>query len=143
MQERSSFKSLCAIGATLAIVASLWAPRLSAAKPGGPVEITTSRPPAGMRTGDIAEITIRVRTMADLQRLEITVYVVEGLQLLSDPTPTVYENVKAEEVKNFTARVRLTDPKEGLLAIMAESVGLGGTRANDLKIGRASCRERV
>jgi len=111
-----------ALALTLPPVASSGTP------PSAPLKIAASRPPAAMNPGDVVETPITVTALADMPRLAITIYALDGITLLSGPVDTVYDNVKKDDAKTFTARVRL-DARQGSLAVMAEVVTAAGEKA--------------
>jgi hypothetical protein len=96
--------------------------------PSAPIKIEASRPPATMNPGDAVDTSITVTALADLPRLEITIYAVDGITLLSDAIHVVYDRANRNDAKQFTVRVRL-DEKQGSLAVLAEALTAGGEKA--------------
>ena len=88
---------------------------LAAKPPSAPVKVEYSRPPVS--TGEEATAVLTFRALADLDRLEVSVAVDEGIEIMSEPTRATFTNVRKGEGRNLSVTIRLTAPKEGVLAV--------------------------
>ena len=88
----------------------------TATLPSAPVRVEYARP-APLKQGEEATTVITFRALADVDRLEVSVARHKGLEVVSRPTSAVFSEVKKGEGRELAVTVRLTDSKEGLLAI--------------------------
>ena len=115
---RCSYQTIASwIVATLVV-----AQPLLTAKPSGPVHISASPSTLTMQTGDVVESTIELLALADLTRLEVSLSVIEGIEIVSGPTAVVFENVKKGEKHQVVVSIKLTAPRYGDLAVQYEAV---------------------
>jgi hypothetical protein len=116
--------------AALVIVALVVAHRpMQARRPSGPVQVTSSPDTSGMKTGDEVTSTIHLLALENLNRLEVTLSVVDGVEIVSGPTTAVFDDVKQDETRDIEVRVRLTGPKYGDVAIVYQALVGDKTRA--------------
>jgi hypothetical protein len=104
--------SLMLITAILAVAASAWA-----APETPPVRLEYSVP-ANVRTGDVVTTVITCRAVEDLDRLELDLTALEGLEIVSDARHPVFTGVKRGETRDVSVTVRLTGSKSGTLAVL-------------------------
>ena len=92
---------------------------LVAKPPSAPVRVEYSRPPVAQ--GEQATTVLTFRALADLDRLDVSVAVDEGIEILSEPTEATFTNVKKGEGRELSVTFRLTAPKEGILSVFFKS----------------------
>jgi hypothetical protein len=88
---------------------------LAAKPPSAPVKVEYTRP--SVAQGEQATAVLTFRALADLDRLDVSIAVDEGIEILSEPTEATFTNVKKGEGRDLTVTIRLTAPKEGFLSI--------------------------
>jgi hypothetical protein len=89
-----------------------------AAKPDRvPVALEFVPPRPDMKRGDVVETVIGFRALADLQQLEVSVYVDHGVEIVSAPAVLTFTDVKAGDAPQVNVRVRLTADEFGSLAV--------------------------
>ena len=104
--------------AALVILVSLAAVATLTATPDrAPIALELVPPRPDMKRGDVADTVIAFRALADLQRLEVSVYVAHGVEILSAPTGAVFSDVKTGDAPQLNVRVRLTAEEFGSLAV--------------------------
>jgi hypothetical protein len=100
---------------TAVLVAVVTGASLLAKPPSAPVRVEYTRP--SVSTGEEATAVLTFRALADLDRLTVSVAVDEGLEIVSRPTEATFTNVRKGEGRDLTVTIRLTAPKQGVLAV--------------------------
>jgi hypothetical protein len=106
---------------------------LRGAPSSAPISVEYSAPPP-MKTGDETNTVLGFHALADLQRLEVTVYSAGGVAVVSQPTQAVFTDVKKGDAPQLTVRVRLTGAKWGALAVLYKTVTPTQTASNVITI---------
>jgi hypothetical protein len=104
--------------AALVVLVCLAAAATVTAKPDRvPVALEFVPPRPDMKRGDVVETVIGFRALADLQQLEISVYVDYGVEIVSAPAVLTFTDVKAGDAPQVKVSVRLTADEFGSLVV--------------------------
>ena len=90
-------------------------------RPTGPITVEVSPSTVDMKTGDEVTSTLAFRALEDVDRLEVKLSAMEGVEILSTETTAVFDAIKLGEAAELKVKVRLTAPKYGELAILYEA----------------------
>ena len=116
--SRERFTSRTCRTTALVVLVCLAATATVMAKPDRtPVTLEFVPPRADMKRGDVVETVIGFRALTDLQRLEISVYVDYGVEIVSAPAVLTFTDVKAGDAPQVKVIVRLTADEFGSLAV--------------------------
>jgi uncharacterized protein (DUF58 family) len=100
---------------TAVLAVAVMGSNLIAKPPSAPVRVEYSRPTVS--AGEEATAVLTFRALADLDRLSVSVAVDEGLEIVSQPTEATFTNVGKGEGRDLRVTIRLTAPKQGVLAV--------------------------
>ena len=114
------------------IALALTATHVSAGSPSSAIRVEFEQPGPVM-TGEEATTVITFRAMADFERIDVSVRPYKGLEVISAPTSATFLNVKENDGPQLTVTVRLTDPKQGTLAVFFKAQR--GTRRDGGSVG--------
>lgn len=120
---------------SLAAALVLWAghSRPAAAKPTAPITVEFAVP-AQMQTGDEVTTVLGFRALADVEQLEVSVAPFRGVEVTSEPRTATFRDVRKGAAPTLEVRVRLTDPKWGLLAVTYRTQNATGNAAGSTSI---------
>ena len=74
-------------------------------------------PPTPAAAGEQATTILTFRALADIERLGVSVAPFKGVEVVSEPTETVFDDVKKGSGSVFSVTVRVTDAKLASLAV--------------------------
>ena len=97
------------------------APGVLAKPPSAPVRVEYVAPPSVAR-GEPLTMTLTLRALADLDRLEVSVRGFDALEVLSSPRSAAFADVKKGEGREFQVTIRLVDERAGSLAVFFKTV---------------------
>ncbi|MFQ5456567.1 MAG: hypothetical protein ACE5EA_10280 [Nitrospirota bacterium] len=103
------------------------------AKPTAPVSIEYSVP-KNIQRGEEVSTVIRFVAQVDMESMEVSVTPYEGLEIVSSEDKTVFLKLKKGEAREFTVRIRLTDPEVGYLSVFATTTTSFGRRTKSIAI---------
>jgi hypothetical protein len=102
------------------VLAFAWTAAVSAKPGGAPVRVEHADPPP-LVTGEQATTVLTFRALADIDRLEVSLRPMRGLEIVSEPTQAAFTDVKKGAGLEVSVTVRLTGPNFGRLAITYET----------------------
>lgn len=106
--------------------------RPAAAKPTAPITVEFAVPL--IKTGEEVTTVLGLRALVDIEQLEVSVAPVRGVEVMSELRTAAFKGVRKGTAPTLEVRVRLTDPKWGLLGVTYRTRSATGNAAGSTSI---------